>query len=165
MDDNTPTLVKLSDNILLGNKPIALNETVVQKQLEQIKQQSIFQTVYKPPKMDYIIKNPHAKSEKLLEQVVGNQEEQTTTLHSMHYEDIKTNSQLTVLLKLLDKQNNDIENLQNINKELTKTNENLKESGKHSLRNGIILGLLPFGIEWFTKIVIYLLKYLEVIPK
>ena len=33
MDDNTPILTKVNDNILLGNKAVALNDPVVQKQL------------------------------------------------------------------------------------------------------------------------------------
>ena len=165
MDDNTPILTKVNDNILLGNKAIALNDPVVQNQLEQIMQQNIIQNVYKPPKTDFIIKNPNEKSEELLEKVVDNQEKQSSTLHSIHYEDTKTNSQFTVLLKLLDKQNTDIENLQNINKELKNTNKTLEESNKHSLRNGILLGLIPLVIEWITKIIIHLLQYLEVIPK
>lgn len=162
MDDNTPILTKVNDNILLGNKAIALNDPVIQKQLGQMMQQNIIQNVYKPPKTDFIIKNPN---EELLEKVVDNQEKQSSTLHSIHYEDIKTNSQFTVLLKLLDKQNTDIENLQNINKELENTNKTLEESNRHSLRNGILLGLIPLVIEWITKIIIHLLQYLEVIPK
>lgn len=51
-------LTKVNDNVLLGNKPIALNDPVIQKQLEQIMQQNIIQNVYKPPKTDFIIKNP-----------------------------------------------------------------------------------------------------------
>ena len=165
MDDNTPILTKANDNILLGNKAIALNDPVVQKQLGQMMQQNIIQNVYKPQKTDFIIKNPNEKSEELLEKVVDNQEKQSSTLHSIHYEDIKTNSQFTVLLKLLDKQNTDIENLQNINNELKKTNKTLEENNKHCLRNGILLGLIPLVIEWITKIIIHLLQYLEVIPK
>ena len=165
MDDNTPILTKVNDNILLGNKAIALNDPVIQKQLGQMMQQNIIQNVYKPPKTDFIIKNPNENSEELLEKVVDNQEKQSSTLHSIHYEDTKTNSQFTVLLKLLDKQNTDIENLQNINKELENTNKTLEESNRHSLRNGILLGLIPLVIEWITKIIIHLLQYLEVIPK
>lgn len=160
MDNEIPTLVKV-DNILIGNKPLSVNDPIFQELTKNIQYQA-----YTPPKMPNVeFRNPHKKSEELLEQVVGNQEEQSSTLHSIHYEDMKTNSQFTVLLKLLDKQNTDIENLQNINKELTKTNKTLEESNKHSLRNGILLGLIPLVIEWITKIVIYVLQYLEVIPK
>lgn len=74
MDDNTPILTKVNDNILLGNKVIALNDPVIQKQLGQMMQQNIIQNVYKPPKTDFIIKNPNEKSEELLEKVVDNQE-------------------------------------------------------------------------------------------
>lgn len=165
MNDDTPILTKVNDSILLGNKAIALNDPVIQKQLGQMMQQNIIQNVYKPQKTDFIIKNPNEKSEELLEKVVDNQEKQSSTLHSIHYEDIKTNSQFTVLLKLLDKQNTDIENLQNINKELKNTNKTLEESNRHSLRNGILLGLIPLVIEWVTKIIIHLLQYLEVIQK
>ena len=75
MDDNTPILTKVNDNILLGNKAIALNDPVVQKQLGQMMQQNIIQNVYKPPKTDFIIKNPNEKSEELLEKVVKMLEE------------------------------------------------------------------------------------------
>ena len=56
MDDNTPTLIKVSDNILLGNKSINLSNPVVQKQLEQMTQQNFVHNVYTPPRTDYVYK-------------------------------------------------------------------------------------------------------------
>lgn len=56
MDDNTPILTKVNDNVFLGNKSIALNDPVVQRQFGQMMQQNIIQNVYKPQKTDFIIK-------------------------------------------------------------------------------------------------------------
>ena len=165
MDDNTPILTKANDNILLGNKAIALNDPVVQKQLGQMMQQNIIQNVYKPPKTDFIIKNPNEKSEELLEKVVGNQEEQSSTLHSIHYEDMKENAQLEVLLKVIDSQTDELERLKSTNQELRKINSVLEEEQKHSTRNTVIwtivTGVFLLCIEHWKDIYDFILSLIR----
>ncbi|KSV59988.1 hypothetical protein [Acetivibrio ethanolgignens] len=158
MDDDTPILTKVNDNILLGNKAIALNDPVVQKQLEQMMQQNIIQNVYKPQKTDFIIKNPNEKTDKLLE-------ENNQTAHSIHYESMKTNAQLDTLLKVVDSQNDELERLKSVNQELQKINSVLEDENKHSTRNtvfwSIFTGILLLGIEHFKDIYDFILSLIR----
>lgn len=123
----------------------------------QIRQQ-MYNNLFNNTTTNVSLKNPNERTEHLLE-------ENNKELYSIHYEDMKTNAQLQTLLKVVDSQNDEMERLKSINQELKKVNNTLKENNKHSFRDGIIIGLIPFVLEWIIKIVIYLLQCLEVIPK
>lgn len=128
-------------------------------------QQNIIQNVYKPPKTDFIIKNPNEKSEELLEKVVDNQEKQSSTLHSIHYEGMKENAQLEVLLKVIDSQTDELERLKSTNQELRKINSVLEEEQKHSTRNTVILtivtGVLLLCVEHWKDIYDFILSLIR----
>lgn len=162
MDDNTPTLIKVSDNILLGNKSINLSNPVVQKQLEQMTQQNFVHNVYTPPRTDYVIKNPHKKSEDLLEQVVDNQGVEITEIRAIRYENMKLNAQVDTLNKLNDEQKTELENLRQINIQLEKTNSILEEEKKNATKStvfwSIITGILLLLIEHWKDIYDFILS-------
>ena len=162
MDDNTPTLIKVSDNILLGNKSINLSNPVVQKQLEQMTQQNFVHNVYTPPRTDYVIKNPHKKSEDFLEQVVDNQGVEITEIRAIRYENMKLNAQVDTLNKLNDEQKTELENLRQINIQLEKTNSILEEEKKNATKStvfwSIITGILLLLIEHWNDIYDFILS-------
>ena len=161
MDNETPILIK-ADNILLGNKPFSVDDPIFRELTKNIQ----YQHNYTPPKMsDVEFRNPNKKSEELLERVVGNQEEQSSTLHSIHYEGMKENAQLEVLLKVIDSQTDELERLKSTNQELQKINSILEEEQKHSTRNTVIwtivTGVLLLGIEHWKDIYNFILSLIK----
>lgn len=71
---------------------------------------------------------------------------QTKELQSIHYENMKLNTQIDVLNKTVDSQKDELERLRNINAELKTSNKMLKENNKHYWRNTFIVGFVVAAI-------------------
>ena len=107
---------------------------------------------------DISYRNPNEGVEQLLEE--GNQ-----TGHSIHYESMKTNAQLTTLLKVINSQTDEIERLKFINQELQKVNNVLEEERTHSTRNTVIwtivTGVILLCIEHWKDIYNFILSLIK----
>lgn len=107
---------------------------------------------------DIPYRNPNEGVEQLLQ-------ENNQTNHSIHYESMKTNAQLTTLLKVIDSQTDEIERLKSINQELQKVNNVLKEERKHSTRNTVIwtivTGVILLCIEHWKDIYNFILSLIK----
>ncbi len=71
-------------------------------------------------------------------------ENANSELKSIHYENMKLNSQIDVLNKTIDSQNDELNRLRDINSQLKITNQSLEESSKsnkHYWRNTILVSL------------------------
>jgi hypothetical protein len=159
MDNEIPTLVK-ADNILIGNKPFSIDDPIFQKLTQNIQ---YTHNNYTPPKIpDYVIKNPHKKSEDLLEQVVDNQGVEITEIRAIRYENMKLNAQVDTLNKLNDEQKTELENLRQINIQLEKTNSILEEEKKNATKStvfwSIITGIFLLLIEHWKNIYDFILS-------
>ena len=107
---------------------------------------------------DIPYRNPNKGVEQLLE-------ENNQTSHSIHYESMKTNAQLTTLLKVIDSQTDEIEHLKSVNQELQKINSVLEEERKYSTRNTVIwtivTGVILLGIEHWKDIYDFILSLIK----
>mgnify|MGYP004527595399 CR=1 FL=1 len=83
-------------------------------------------------------KNLIVEEEKKLNSKV---EELQNQLSSVQYENVKLNSQVTTLNKVIDSNLSELENLKTTNKKLEEVNKTLKDNNAHYWRNTILISI------------------------
>lgn len=155
-DDTQFTPIEIPDNYKQVAKQ--LNTSEMKTYLANQTRKQLYDNLSNNIVKDIPYKNPNEGVEQLLE-------ENNQTSHSIHYESMKTNAQLTTLLKVIDSQTDEIERLKSINQELQKVNNVLEEERKHSTRNTVIwtivTGVILLCIEHWKDIYNFILSLIK----
>lgn len=89
-----------------------------------------------------------------LEEANKKLDNQTSELIKIRYENKMLNAQIKTANITIDKLSDEIDELKKINNELKKSNKIYKENQKHSMRNGIIIGLIPSVIILIVTVIL-----------
>lgn len=160
MSDNNSSTVNIKDLV-----PFEPNEMFKKLQQVDISTLNNIHPKFDLPKIDY--PNIVSFEERIkpviqeLNQVKGELQiqtqklnEQTSELKKLRYENNLINAQLHTANITIDRQLTELNKLHNINNELNQTNETLKENNRHSLRNGIVIGLIPSVIILIITVIL-----------
>lgn len=84
--DEIPVLKRVNDDLILTKKPVILTDPDTQNYMANMMQQQIIQNVVKPTVPEFEIKNPHEKTEQLLEQANDKYDKQIELLEQSNAE-------------------------------------------------------------------------------